>query len=378
MPHAGPVNAASSSASASNSPQDNRYDPTALEQRWRARWKDQGLDITETDTTKPGFFALSMFPYPSGSLHMGHVRNYVITDVIARVQRMRGDSVLHPMGWDAFGLPAENAAIERNIDPGEWTDRNIDQMRDQLDRLGLSIDWDREQATCRSDYYRWTQWLFLELFDGGLAYRKNATVNWDPVDQTVLANEQVDAEGRSWRSGALVEQRQLNQWFLRITDYAEALLNDLDKLKGWPERVRTMQANWIGRSEGAEITFQVEAANQESITVFTTRPDTLSGASYVVLAPEHRLVETLTTEEQHASVDQFRKRVARLSTIERTSDDRPKQGVATGAYVTNPLNGERLPVWIADYVLADYGTGAVMGVPAVSYTHLTLPTIRMV
>ena len=250
---------------------------------------------------------------------MGHVRNYVITDVIARVQRMRGDSVLHPMGWDAFGLPAENAAIERNIDPGEWTDRNIDQMRDQLDRLGLSIDWDREQATCHSDYYRWTQWLFLELFEGGLAYRKNATVNWDPVDQTVLANEQVDADGRSWRSGALVEQRQLNQWFLRITDYAEALLNDLDKLKGWPERVRTMQANWIGRSEGAEITFQVTGSSQQSITVFTTRPDTLSGASYVVLAPEHQLVDGLTTEEHRASVDQFRKQVARLSTIERTS-----------------------------------------------------------
>ena len=363
-PHAGPVNAASSSASANNSPQENRYDPSALEQRWRARWKDQGLDTTETESNKPGFFALSMFPYPSGSLHMGHVRNYVITDVIARVQRMRGDSVLHPMGWDAFGLPAENAAIERNIDPGEWTDRNIDQMRDQLDRLGLSIDWDREQATCHSDYYRWTQWLFLELFEGGLAYRKNATVNWDPVDQTVLANEQVDADGRSWRSGALVEQRQLNQWFLRITDYAEALLNDLDKLKGWPERVRTMQANWIGRSEGAEITFQVTGSSQQSITVFTTRPDTLSGASYVVLAPEHQLVDGLTTEEHRASVDQFRKQVARLSTIERTSDERPKQGVATGACVTNPLTGEQLPVWIADYVLADYGTGAVMGVPA--------------
>ena len=315
-----------------------------------------------------------MFPYPSGSLHMGHVRNYVITDVIARVQRMRGHAVLHPMGWDAFGLPAENAAIERNVDPGDWTDRNISQMRAQLDKLGLSIDWDRERATCHGDYYRWTQWLFLELFDGGLAYRKNATVNWDPIDQTVLANEQVDADGRSWRSGALVEQRQLNQWFLRITDYAQALLDDLDKLQGWPERVRTMQANWIGRSEGAEITFQVkestdqtttdQTSTDQTITVFTTRPDTLAGASYVVLAPEHALVDRLTTSEQAEAVQLFRQEVGHLSAIERTSDDRPKRGVPIGTHVTNPLNGETLPIWIADYVLAEYGTGAVMGVPA--------------
>ena len=294
---------------------------------------------------------------------MGHVRNYVITDVIARVQRMRGHAVLHPMGWDAFGLPAENAAIERNVDPGEWTDRNIDQMRDQLDRLGLSIDWTREQATCHSDYYRWTQWLFLELLDGGLAYRKNATVNWDPVDQTVLANEQVDSDGRSWRSGAVVEQRQLNQWFLKITDYAESLLNDLDSLEGWPERVRTMQANWIGRSKGAEITFEIENDNN-SLTVFTTRPDTLAGASYVVLAPDHALVEQLTSEGHSKAVADFQSEVARLSTIERTSDDRPKRGVPIGASVRNPLTGDILPIWIADYVLADYGTGAVMGVPA--------------
>ena len=211
------MNAANPAVDASA--QTGRYDPTALEQRWQESWMADGVDTTEEGGEKPEFFALSMFPYPSGSLHMGHVRNYVITDVIARVQRMRGHAVLHPMGWDAFGLPAENAAIERNVDPGEWTDRNIDQMRAQLDRLGLSIDWSREQATCHSDYYRWTQWLFLELLEGGLAYRKNATVNWDPVDQTVLANEQVDGDGRSWRSGALVEQRQLNQWFLRITDY---------------------------------------------------------------------------------------------------------------------------------------------------------------
>ena len=343
---------------------NSRYEPSELEQRWQSSWRDLGTDRTPEDPTRPVFYALSMFPYPSGTLHMGHVRNYVITDVIARVQRMRGHAVLHPMGWDAFGLPAENAAIERNVDPGEWTDRNIEQMRGQLDRLGLSIDWEREQATCHSDYYRWTQWLFLELFDGGLAYRKNATVNWDPVDQTVLANEQVDADGRSWRSGALVEQRQLNQWFLRITDYAEALLKDLDQLDGWPERVRTMQANWIGRSEGAEITFAVTADPATTLTVFTTRPDTLAGASYVVLAPEHPLVDQLLDADHKDSVRRFQKEVARLSNLERTSDDGPKRGVAIGAGVINPLTGEELPVWIADYVLADYGTGAVMGVPA--------------
>ncbi|QNI94467.1 leucine--tRNA ligase [Synechococcus sp. A15-127] len=343
---------------------NSRYEPSELEQRWQSSWRDLGTDRTPEDPTRPVFYALSMFPYPSGTLHMGHVRNYVITDVIARVQRMRGHAVLHPMGWDAFGLPAENAAIERNVDPGEWTDRNIEQMRGQLDRLGLSIDWEREQATCHSDYYRWTQWLFLELFDGGLAYRKNATVNWDPVDQTVLANEQVDADGRSWRSGALVEQRQLNQWFLRITDYAEALLKDLDLLDGWPERVRTMQANWIGRSEGAEITFAVTADPATTLTVFTTRPDTLAGASYVVLAPEHPLVDQLLDADHKDSVRRFQKEVARLSNLERTSDDGPKRGVAIGAGVINPLTGEELPVWIADYVLADYGTGAVMGVPA--------------
>ena len=343
---------------------NSRYAPADIEKRWQASWKADGLDSTPETADDNGFYALSMFPYPSGTLHMGHVRNYVITDVIARVQRMRGRPVLHPMGWDAFGLPAENAAIERNIDPGDWTDRNIEQMRGQLERLGLSIDWDREQATCHSDYYRWTQWLFVELFDGGLAYRKNATVNWDPVDQTVLANEQVDSDGRSWRSGALVEQRQLNQWFLRITDYAERLLQDLDELEGWPERVRTMQANWIGRSEGAEITFQVVEHDARPITVFTTRPDTLAGASYVVLAPEHALVEQLTSTECLEAVTTFQAEVARLSALERTSDDGPKRGVAIGASVINPLTDQVLPVWIADYVLADYGTGAVMGVPA--------------
>ena len=357
---------ASSSPSASPaSSAADRYQPLALEEHWQELWKDQRL--YETQDPKPGqraFYALSMFPYPSGTLHMGHVRNYVITDVIARVQRMRGDAVLHPMGWDAFGLPAENAAIERNIEPGVWTDRNIAQMRGQLGRLGLSIDWDREVATCHSDYYRWTQWLFLELHAGGLAYQKDATVNWDPVDQTVLANEQVDADGRSWRSGALVEKRDLRQWFLRITDYADALLDDLDQLEGWPERVRTMQANWIGRSIGAEIDFKVEAHPGISVTVFTTRPDTLFGVSYLVLAPDHALVDQLTTSEERISVTAFRDLMAELSQDERTSDDQPKRGVPTGAFAINPANGESIPIWIADYVLADYGTGAVMGVPA--------------
>jgi len=349
----------------SSSGLSDRYDPSLLEEQWQRKWEQEALYQTQDPRPdQKAFYALSMFPYPSGSLHMGHVRNYVITDVIARTQRMRGDAVLHPMGWDAFGLPAENAAIERNVDPGVWTDRNIDQMRSQLGRLGLSIDWSREQATCHEDYYRWTQWLFLELHSAGLAYQKEATVNWDPIDQTVLANEQVDSEGRSWRSGALVEQKNLTQWFLKITQYADALLEDLDQLQGWPERVRTMQANWIGRSIGAEIDFQVDGHNDATITVFTTRADTLFGVSYVVLAPEHPLVDALTTADQKESVEAFRDLVSDLSNDERTADDRPKRGVATGAEAVNPANGQKVPIWVADYVLAGYGTGAVMGVPA--------------
>ena len=344
-----------------------RYQPQALESRWQQQWDAAGQHRTPAADGEP-YYALSMFPYPSGNLHMGHVRNYVITDVIARVQRMRGKQVLHPMGWDAFGLPAENAAIERGIDPGVWTDQNIASMRAQLQRLGLSIDWDREVATCHADYYRWTQWLFLQFLEAGLAYQKDATVNWDPIDQTVLANEQVDSEGRSWRSGALVEKRKLRQWFLKITAYADQLLDDLPKLQGWPERVRTMQANWIGRSTGAELSFPVVdaegAGTGEQITVFTTRPDTIFGASYVVLAPEHPLVSSLTTAEQVIHVEAFCDLVSRQSEQERTADDKPKRGVAIGAQVRNPANGELIPLWIADYVLADYGTGAVMGVPA--------------
>ena len=346
-----------------------RYQPQAIEGRWQQRWQAEGLHGTsELATGDEAFYALSMFPYPSGNLHMGHVRNYVITDVVARVQRLRGRKVLHPMGWDAFGLPAENAAIERGVDPAAWTDQNIASMREQLNQLGLSIDWDREVATCHGDYYRWTQWLFLQFLEAGLAYQKDATVNWDPVDQTVLANEQVDSEGRSWRSGALVEKRKLRQWFLKITAYADQLLDDLPKLEGWPERVRTMQANWIGRSTGAELEFAVVdgsgQASGERITVFTTRPDTIFGASYVVLAPEHPLVTQLTTAEQAQQVEAFCELVSRQSEQERTADDKPKRGVPIGAQVRNPASGELIHLWIADYVLADYGTGAVMGVPA--------------
>ncbi len=346
----------------------SRYRPEQIEARWQKAWDEAALHATPGEGEGEPFFALSMFPYPSGSLHMGHVRNYVITDVIARHARLRGRRVLHPMGWDAFGLPAENAAIERGVEPGAWTDRNIAAMGVQLRQLGLSIDWSREVTTCHSDYYRWTQWLFLQFLEAGLAYRREATVNWDPVDQTVLANEQVDGEGRSWRSGARVEKRQLRQWFLKITAYADALLDDLPKLPGWPERVRTMQANWIGRSQGAELAFPVVdgqgEGSGETIRVFTTRPDTLFGVSYLVLAPEHPLVTQLTTTAQQEAVEAFRDLVSRQSEQERTAEDGPKRGVPLGTQVRHPATGELLPLWIADYVLAEYGTGAVMGVPA--------------
>ena len=345
------------------------YSPSRIEAHWQRHWQACGQH--RTPKPRPGqetFYALSMFPYPSGSLHMGHVRNYVITDVVARVQRMKGKAVLHPMGWDAFGLPAENAAIARSVEPGRWTEQNIAQMRRQLDALGLSLDWEREVTTCQPDYYRWTQWIFLEFFAAGLAYRKEAAVNWDPVDQTVLANEQVDSQGRSWRSGALVERRLLRQWFLGITRYAKDLLDDLKLLDDWPERVRTMQANWIGRSTGTQVLFPLmqpgNGQDTAAVEVFTTRPDTLFGVTYMVLAPEHPLVDSLTRPEQQATVAAFRAEMARTSTMERTAEDRPKRGVPLGAHVRHPLSGKPVPVWIADYVLLDYGSGAVMGVPA--------------
>ncbi|MCM1983286.1 leucine--tRNA ligase [Lyngbya confervoides] len=342
---------------------ESRYSPNEIEPKWRKVWAQQGLDQTPQDKTQPKFYALSMFPYPSGSLHVGHTRNYVITDVIARQKRMQGFRVLQPMGWDAFGLPAENAAIERGIHPAQWTYKNIEQMKAQLEPLGLSIDWNKEVATCSPDYYRWTQWIFLQFYAAGLAYQKEAAVNWDPVDQTVLANEQVDSEGRSWRSGAKVERKLLRQWFLKITDYAEELLQDLDQLEGWPDRVKTMQANWIGKSVGAYIEFEIVGVD-EKIGVFTTRPDTLFGVSYVVLAPEHPLTAKITTPDQQEVVKAFMQTVASESELERTAEDKPKKGVPTGAKVRHPLTGKEVPVWIADYVLYEYGTGAVMGVPA--------------
>ncbi|WP_035149918.1 leucine--tRNA ligase [Calothrix sp. 336/3] len=342
---------------------DSRYNPADIEEKWQTAWTEQGLDKTSEDTHKPKFYALSMFPYPSGSLHMGHVRNYTITDAIARLKRMQGYRVLHPMGWDAFGLPAENAAIDRGIAPSKWTYQNIEQMRSQLKRLGYSIDWEREVATCSPDYYKWTQWIFLQFFQAGLAYQKEAAVNWDPIDQTVVANEQVDSEGRSWRSGAKVERKLLRQWFFKITDYAEELLNDLDKLPGWPERVKLMQANWIGKSTGAYLEFPV-VGSTEKIAVYTTRPDTVYGVSYVVLAPEHPLTQLVTTPEQQAAVEAFVAEVSNQSELERTAEDKPKRGIPTGGKVINPFTGEEVPIWIADYVLYEYGTGAVMGVPA--------------
>ncbi|MDA0673816.1 MAG: leucine--tRNA ligase [Cyanobacteria bacterium] len=343
-------------------PQAQRYTPAEIEAKWQQAWAQQGLDKASEDPSKPKFYALSMFPYPSGNLHMGHVRNYTITDVIARVRRMQGYRVLHPMGWDAFGLPAENAAIDRGVHPAQWTYQNIDQMRAQLKQLGLSYDWDREVATCAPDYYKWTQWSFIQFLKAGLAYQKEAAVNWDPVDQTVLANEQVDSEGRSWRSGAKVERKLLKQWFLKITAYADELLQDLDQLPGWPDRVRLMQENWIGKSTGAQVVFTTAAGDE--LPVFTTRPDTLWGATFMVLSPEHPLVEKLTTAEQQAAIAAYQAEAAGKSDIDRTDDTKEKTGVWTGSYAINPVNGGQIPIWIADYVLMGYGTGAIMAVPA--------------
>ena len=342
---------------------ESRYNAAEIEPKWQQQWQESGIDKTPDQNNQPKFYALSMFPYPSGNLHMGHVRNYVITDVIARLKRMQGYRVLHPMGWDAFGLPAENAAIDRGVPPAKWTYQNIAQMREQLKQLGLSLDWEREVATCSPDYYKWTQWLFLQFLDAGLAYQKEAAVNWDPIDQTVLANEQVDSEGRSWRSGAIVERKLLKQWFFKITDYAEKLLEDLDQLEGWPERVKTMQANWIGKSVGAYLEFPVVGFD-EKIAVFTTRPDTVYGVTYVVLAPEHPLTPKVTTPEQKEAVSAFIEEIQGESEIERTAEDKPKRGILTGGKAINPFNGEEVPILIADYVLYEYGTGAVMGVPA--------------
>ncbi len=341
------------------------YYPQELEPRWQKYYEDNKTFKTYDDSDKPKYYALSMFPYPSGKLHMGHVRNYTITDVIARFKRMNGFNVLHPIGWDSFGLPAENAAMQHGVDPAKWTDENIAYMTGQLKRLGLSYDWDREVTTCKEEYYKWTQWLFLQLYKKGLAYKKEAAVNWCDKCGTVLANEQV-IDGKCWRCDSTVEKKYLSQWFFKITDYAEDLLKDLDQLKGWGDNVKTMQANWIGKSTGAIFRFKVvDAPNGEDIEVpvYTTRPDTVHGITYLVVAPEYKDIEKLTTPENKKAVEEYRANARKMNEIERLSTERPKTGVPLGTHCINPFNGEKFPLWTADYALVEYGTGAVMAVP---------------
>ncbi|WP_347488161.1 leucine--tRNA ligase [Desulfoscipio sp. XC116] len=342
----------------------DRYEFKEIETKWQQKWAEQNMYAVPDFGDKPQYYCLEMFPYPSGKLHMGHVRNYSIGDVVARFKTMQGFNVLHPMGWDAFGLPAENAAIKHGaLHPAQWTKDNIDSMRAQLKQLGISYDWNREVATCHPGYYKWTQWLFLQLYHHGLAYKKKSAVNWCPSCATVLANEQVK-EGACERCSSVVEKRELEQWFFKITSYADRLLADLKKLGGWPDKVKIMQENWIGRSEGAEIKFQIDGAD-ETITVFTTRPDTIYGVTYMVLAPEHPLVEKLIEgKPQAGKIREFVQNVRNLSELARTSTDAEKIGLLTGAYCINPANGEKVPVLVANYVLLEYGTGAVMGVPA--------------
>ena len=336
------------------------YDPQSVEKNAQAAWDDSGCFVGDENRPGEKYYCLAMFPYPSGRLHMGHVRCYTLGDVIARYRRLKGYNVLHPMGWDAFGLPAENAAIKNNIPPARWTRDNIDYMRGQMQRLGFGMDWSREFATCDSDYYRWEQWMFLRLYEKGLVYRKNAVVNWDPEDQTVLANEQV-VDGRGWRSGAVVERREMAQWFLKITDYAKELLDDLDDMPGWPESVKSMQRNWIGRSKGAEIDFVTEHDPSDKLTVFTTRPDTLMGATYVAVAAEHPMAAMAA--ERDASVAAFIEECKKNTTAEADMATMEKAGVPTELTVRHPLTGKLLPVWVANFVLMEYGSGAVMSVP---------------
>ncbi|AGL02708.1 leucine--tRNA ligase [Desulfoscipio gibsoniae] len=342
----------------------DRYEFKVIEAKWQQKWSEQDIYAVPDFSDRPKYYCLEMFPYPSGKLHMGHVRNYSIGDVVARFKTMQGFNVLHPMGWDAFGLPAENAAIKHGaLHPAQWTTDNIDSMREQLKQLGISYDWSREVATCHPGYYKWTQWLFLQLYHHGLAYKKKSAVNWCPSCATVLANEQVK-EGSCERCASVVEKRELEQWFFKITQYADRLLADLDKLGGWPDKVKIMQENWIGRSEGAEITFQIDGID-ETITVFTTRPDTVYGVTYMVLAPEHPLVEKLIEgKPQAGEIRDFVHKVRNLSELARTSTEAEKIGLLTGAHCINPVNGEKVPILVANYVLLEYGTGAVMGVPA--------------
>ena len=345
----------------------NEYNPHDIEPRWQKVWAEEKLYEVTEDTSKPKRYVLEMFPYPSGDIHMGHVSNYTYGDVVARYWRMRGYEVLHPMGWDAFGLPAENAAIKHHSHPAKWTYANIDTQKASFKRMGFSFDWNRTVVACDPDYYRWGQWIFLKFWERGLVERRNSPVNWCPDCATVLANEQV-IEGRCWRCDSEVEKRDLTQWYYKITDYAQELLDDLDQLEGWPDRVKQQQANWIGRSEGAQVDFvlcDLEGnPTDEIITVFTTRADTLFGCSFFVLAPEYAGLEALVAgTEYEKPVMEFAEAAKKVSALERAQGDRDKHGIFTGRYVVNPVNGEKVPIWVADYVVADYGTGAVMAVP---------------
>lgn len=341
----------------------DKYDFTGIEEKWQKKWKEANTFQISEDQQKEKYYVLEMFPYPSGKLHMGHVRNYSIGDVIARFKTMNGFNVLHPMGWDSFGLPAENAAIKHGAAPGDWTWNNIDEMRQQLSELGLSYDWDREVATCHPDYYKWMQWIFIQFYNKGLAYKKENPVNWCPSCQTVLANEQV-VDGSCERCGTVVGKKELSQWYFKITDYADRLLSNLETLPGWPEKVKTMQKNWIGKSVGAEVSFTIDGFDK-SLEIFTTRPDTLYGVTYMVLAPEHPYLTELTKgSEYESAVNGYLDKVQHMTDIERTSTAREKTGEFIGRYCINPLNGKKVPIYISDYVLMDYGTGAIMAVPA--------------
>ena len=342
---------------------ESEYYPVKIEDKWVKFWDENKTYKTLDDSPKEKYYALSMFPYPSGKLHMGHVRNYTITDVIARFKRAKGYNVLHPMGWDSFGMPAENAAIQHGANPREWTYSNMDYMKYQLKKLGLSVDWDREVATCKEDYYKWTQWLFIQLYKKGLAYKKQAPVNWCEHCSTVLANEQV-IEGKCWRCNNEVTKKNFWQWFLKITDYAEVLLDDLDKLTGWGDNVKTMQKNWIGKSYGTILKFKVKEIEGLEIPVFTTRPDTAYGITYLVVAPEYKDIEKLTTKENEEAVLKYRENAKKMSEIDRLSNERIKTGVPLGTHIINPFTGRICPIWAADYAIVDYGTGAVMAVPA--------------
>ncbi len=340
-----------------------KYNFTEIEKKWQDVWEKEDAFKTVEDYDKEKYYVLEMFPYPSGKLHMGHVRNYSIGDVIARFKRLKGYNVLHPMGWDSFGLPAENAAIKNDIHPAIWTDSNIAEMHRQLQGLGFSYDWNREVATCKEEYYKWMQWIFIQFYNKGLAYKKDNPVNWCPSCQTVLANEQV-VDGCCERCHTPVTKKRLSQWYLKITDYADRLLKDLDKMPGWPEKVKLMQKNWIGRSTGAEVTFEIENFSKK-LQIYTTRPDTLFGVTYMVLAPEHPFVPELTNgTEYEAAVKAYQEECQHKSEIERTSLTKEKTGVFTGCYGINPVNGKKVPIFISDYVMMDYGTGAIMAVPA--------------